>query len=92
MENKRIDNTVNQKLTNAGDDLEAAKTALGEVLIALDAIMPSLPGAEPLKAERKKIEKAERNVKLASNRLDEIRERLSDDELRYWKVINREGQ
>ena len=92
MESKRLDDTVDQKLMNVGANLEEAKTALGEVLIALDAIMPSLPGAEPLKAERKKIEKAERQVKFASDRLDRIRERLPDDALRNLKVINREGQ
>ena len=85
------DNTVNEKLTNAGADLEDAATALAEVLTALAAIMPCLPGAAPLKAEHGKIEGAARQVKAASVRLGEIWERLPDDALRNRKVIDREG-
>lgn len=90
MDHMLNDNTVNEKLKNAGADLEEAATALGEVLTALAAIMPCLPGAAPLKAEHGKIEKAAKGVKAASVRIGGIRERLPDDALRNRKVIDRE--
>lgn len=46
-------NTVDEKLTNAGADLEGAATGLQEVLTALDAIIPCLSGNAPLKVEYK---------------------------------------
>ena len=51
-------NTVNEKLTNGSVDLEKAATGLDEVLSALDAIMPCLPGSAPRKVEYGKIKSA----------------------------------
>ena len=59
------DNTVNEKLTNGSVDLEQAVTGLDEVLSALDAIMPCLPGSAPLKVEYGKIKSAARRVRIA---------------------------
>lgn len=58
-------NTVNEKLTNGSVDLEKAATGLDEVLSALDAIMPCLPGSAPLKVEYGKIKSAARRVRIA---------------------------
>ena len=55
-------NTVNEKLTNGSVDLEKAATGLDEVLSALDAIMPCLPGSAPLKVEYGKIKSAARSL------------------------------
>ena len=83
------DTTVNEILTNSGADLEIAAAELNKVLTALAAIMPCLPGLEPLKAEHHKIVKAAGKVGKASKRLSKIRERLPDDVLGNRQVIDR---
>ena len=81
MEYMLNDNTVKEKLTNGSVDLEKAVTALDEVLSALDAIMPCLPGSAPLKVEYGKIKSAARCVRIANDRLSAIRELLPEDAL-----------
>lgn len=75
-------NTVNEKLTNGSVDLEKAATGLDEVLSALDAIMPCLPGWAPLKVEYGKIKSAARCVRIANGRLSEILKLLPEEALR----------
>ncbi len=75
-------NTVNEKLTNGSVDLEKAATGRDEVLSALDAIMPCLPGSAPLKVEYGKIKSAARCVRIANGRLSEILKLLPEEALR----------
>ena len=90
MSGKRNDETVAEKIVNAGLDMAEAVTALSEVLTALAAIMPCLPGAAPLEAEHGKIKKARKRVKAAGARLGGIVELLPAEVLRASEVIDRE--
>lgn len=83
------DNTVDEKLTNAETYLANTAKALDEVLTALNAIMPCLPGEAPLKAEHAKLKNVEKWVVRANDRLGRIRELLSDDALLNMKKIDR---
>ena len=82
MEYMLNDNTVDEKLNNGGVDLEKALVGLDEALMALDAIMPCLPGSAPLKVEYDKIKSAARCVRIANGRLSKIRELLPEEALR----------
>ena len=85
------DNTVNEKLTNAAADLAVAAEELNEVLTALAAIMPCLPGSQPLTAENGKIENAAESVSAANLRISEIREMIPSEVMRNRRVITGEG-
>ena len=82
------DNTVDQKLTNVGTGLEEAESEIATVLTNLEAIMPCLPGHSPLKAELAHLERAYGLVRTAAARTAEIRERLPEDDLKGWRVID----
>ena len=84
----RNDNTVDQKLTNMGADLEEAESKIATVLTSLEAIMPCLPGHSPLKVEYGHLKKTYGLVRAAAARIVEIRERLPKDALQGWSVVD----